>query len=541
VNYYMIDSEGVQHRDSLYYWLNELNTPSSVMSTAYMLLQDSLVDSAYTVYTDIPTRFGLTGSTAQQFTGAAQDVFMTHLKLAIRNGAPTTTFASYAAAYDTLTDSTFYAGLLADMPEMFTTSTGWAKNKVENVMQLLCPMLYDSLIVAQPDTLLYPESDSLKAYPSDKGVLTVTELSQGPAAGCQYTELLVSNCNASTSPYVDVRGWRIDDYSGFLTNCLPTNANAGNIRLAYNDMWANVTTGSIIVLYNAQNNCYNLPDTFTVDTFAGKYFVPVGGAQYSYIDQFYATENNNPCNYCSDSGTTVYDTVTSWSSVSLDNVFDCIQVICPGCTKENPSSPTMYFGAGYAPAEYDEQWQPSPVGNIHVGLTVLPNFDSFGRYKYVFKGRSAAHLLDPTYWEVSAVDTPGAIPGTLGNIEEELYDAVVNNTLGLPCCGAVQQQEQNPQGKQAGQPKDIKKQTDVHAGGLKVYPNPTNSVIYFEFPSLPETVVRIMDVSGRVIHQQTWKDVARAQINVKGYVPGMYTWHITNAAGTYTGKVVVAE
>jgi len=51
INYYIGNPLGVGHRDSLYYWVGQLQTPYGTLSMADLLIQDSLLDSAYTVYT----------------------------------------------------------------------------------------------------------------------------------------------------------------------------------------------------------------------------------------------------------------------------------------------------------------------------------------------------------------------------------------------------------------------------------------------------------------------------------------------------------
>jgi|GEM_PF-3437033 len=541
VNYYMLNDTGVTHRDSLYYWLGEIGSPQTTMLSAYLLLEDSLVDSAYNMYTSIPSKYAFTSRDSVEFVTNGQVPFDIELAKTIRSGASTTLLTSLAAHLDTLTDSAFVADIAGyATAEFLEMPNSWPRTKIETILQGLAPDLYDSVIVVSPDTLLYPDLDTTFVPEIDKGVLAVTELSQGPVAGCQYAELLVSNCIESSSPYVDVRGWRIDDYSGFLTECAPQNVNPGNLRLAYDDVWEHVTVGSIIMLYNADNNCYGLPDTFTIDTFAGKYYIPIGSAKYNHVDQFYAVENNNACNYCSDSGTTVYDSFTTWSGVFIDSVFDCIQVICPGCTAENPTSPKMYFGAGYYPVEYDQKWVPETPGAKSVGVVVVPNFDFTGRYKYVYTGSDAAHLLHPDNWDVLPADAAGTIPATFGNVNEDFYNAVINHESGMPCCAVYvpeQQQAMRPGADDGG---TVTEKAAV-IQGLKVYPNPANSVLNFDFPASRETVIRITDVAGRVVHRQTVKDAGHTTVNVKGYVPGIYTWHITTSAGTQTGKVVIME
>jgi hypothetical protein len=126
-----------------------------------------------------------------------------------------------------------------------------------------------------------------KETPIPPGVLAVTEISQGPAVhrgheagvtgGCEYAELIAGNCGSDASQFVDVSGWIIDDNNGIFntTGCTPDGVTPGHYRLSpTSDVWKCVSAGSVIIVYNADNNCYNLPDLFTVDYNTSTYWVP---------------------------------------------------------------------------------------------------------------------------------------------------------------------------------------------------------------------------------------------------------------------------
>jgi len=68
VNYYMNDTNGVQHRDSLYYWAGQMGTAYGDLLTATMLIEDSLIDSANTVYNNITQKYSLDSIEANDFT-----------------------------------------------------------------------------------------------------------------------------------------------------------------------------------------------------------------------------------------------------------------------------------------------------------------------------------------------------------------------------------------------------------------------------------------------------------------------------------------
>lgn len=66
LNYYMTDS--VVHRDSIYYWAAQLNSPYGDLLTANLLIEDSLIDSANAVYGGIINKYSLDSAEANDFT-----------------------------------------------------------------------------------------------------------------------------------------------------------------------------------------------------------------------------------------------------------------------------------------------------------------------------------------------------------------------------------------------------------------------------------------------------------------------------------------
>jgi hypothetical protein len=537
INYYMADSVGVTHRDSLYYWVNELQTPDAALITANMMLEDSMVDSAYAVYDAIATTYTMSSKDSMAFAYSGKQLFMVQVAEAIKGGAPTTLFAATAAHIDTLTDSAYYEEQITDIVAAFESTTGWARARAQNMLLHYSKTLYDSVMQVMPDTLLFPVvPDSILALPSPKGSVAVTEFSQGPVAGCQYAEFTVTSCDMNSSPYADVRGWMINDYSGALTECSGYNANPGHYRLAYDTTWANVTVGSVIVLYNHDNNCYNLPDSFSTDTFNSVYYIPVGGAGALHVEQYYPAEGSSPCSYCSDSGATVYSDSLTWAAIGIDSVLDAIQVLCPGCTVDIPTAPRLYFGAGF----FTEQGSSGSIGTDSIGYVVIPNTDSASGYKYVFTGVDARHLLSPSRWTVSAADAAGSKPATLGNVNTEFFEHILAHTAKMPCCGTTQGSEG---GEGAGRPGNNKNATEAVQGGngVKVYPNPASMMLYFEYTASVKATIHITDVTGRRIDQVVVKDAGRAAIDVKGYAPGVYMYQITTATATHTGKIVIGN
>ena len=63
----MIDTNGTTHRDSLYYWAAKMGTAYGDLLITDLLIQDSLIDSANTVYNGIVSKYSMTGAEANDF------------------------------------------------------------------------------------------------------------------------------------------------------------------------------------------------------------------------------------------------------------------------------------------------------------------------------------------------------------------------------------------------------------------------------------------------------------------------------------------
>ena len=74
---------------------------------------------------------------------------------------------------------------------------------------------------------------------------------------------------------------------------------------------------------------------------------------------------------------------------------------------------------------------------------------------------------------------------------------------------------------------------------LLVYPNPTNSVLNFEFPASGNVSIKLMDVTGRVLDRQEIANGTMATFDVKGYAAGLYLYQFITAGNTQSGKFIV--
>ncbi len=379
--------------------------------------------------------------------------------------------------------------------------------------------------------------------PNPQGVLAVTELSQGPSesSGCEYAEMIVGNCGTDASRFVDVSGWIIDDNSGnFNTSgCSLTGITAGHYRLANNPVWQNVPAGSVIVAYNAASNCYALPTDFTVDATNNIYWIPVNAAASTgstpVLERYDGSGSTSPAEYCNNDGATVYTAAYGWGDIISLAAQDAIQVRCPGCTTAYPGTPAFYHGLGYAP-DQTSCFVPITAGANDLGGPV--KFDNVPNRKYVFTGSTAADFGDSTKWTVSAADAAGSPPSSLGYVNSGLLTNATTYALGLPCCGAYSSGERKsaPHTNPATNPTHTAVNT---VQGIRVFPNPASMTLNFEYPPSDEVTIKLLDIVGRLLDEQTIYNNNAATFNVKGYTPGLYMYQYITNGKTQSGKFLV--
>ncbi len=367
-----------------------------------------------------------------------------------------------------------------------------------------------------------------------KGVLAVTEISQGPAnaTDCEYAEILVANCGTDSSNYVDVRGWIIDDNSGNfdVAGCVTGKGiTSGHYRLSNNEFWKFIPVGSKIVVYNGDANCYNLPDTFSIDNVNNIYWLPVPKqAQAGYLLQQYdGTENANICTYCSDTGKNIYKAARNWvATLDLDANHDAIQVRCPGCTIANPGDPDFYHGIGYA--NKAAGFAAIPPTNDDLGAALIVN-KTAGPYKYEFVGSSVADFGNASMWLVYQPDTAGARPYTIGRVKDNLAYNTQNHLLNLPCCAG------NKGGRKA-QPGTTAIDNNPT---ITVYPNPAHTVINFALSQTGDAQVDIMNITGQLVHTLHISNNSIGTLNVTNLAKGLYIYKAVTNNKTQTGKIVI--
>ena len=136
-NYYMNDSSGISHKDSLYYWAREIHSPGGDKLLAQLFLADSLVDSANAIYDSIAYRYGLDSLEQLEYGTFGRGLMNQQLSIMAN---PTTPLS-------TLQKST--------LQEIYTNANVWAHCLAKNWITSFAPELM-GIDFPMVDTFLYP-------------------------------------------------------------------------------------------------------------------------------------------------------------------------------------------------------------------------------------------------------------------------------------------------------------------------------------------------------------------------------------------------
>lgn len=379
-----------------------------------------------------------------------------------------------------------------------------------------------------------------------KGVLVVTEISNGPSGNCEYAEMIVANCGADASEFVDVRGWIIDDNSGnFSVNGCVTGTGIGNghYRLTFDSTWQKVPVGSVIVVYNAgtttstTDNCYNLPTSFQYNSSTGVYYLPIAAngtvlPGTAHIEAYSATPAVGSCIYCPTGTANTYVAASNWSGIaSFNNTNDAFQVRCPGCNTMFSGAPTFYHGFGYGPATGNNAYAPIAATTNSVGGAVKNTSGSASFFE--FTGATAADLANGAQWTKTAAPAASMTPpATIGAVNVTFKNNVLSHNLNLPCCNSTTTLARyNNSGLN---------NAAAEAQGIVAYPNPANNVLNIEFPATDNTVsVKVIDLNGRTVAEQNATGKSKVQFDVTGLNSGFYIYQVITNGAIQSGKVLI--
>jgi hypothetical protein len=81
---------------------------------------------------------------------------------------------------------------------------------------------------------------------------------------------------------------------------------------------------------------------------------------------------------------------------------------------------------------------------------------------------------------------------------------------------------------------------ELNDSGMKIYPNPTNGIIYIEMNSISSNrEIEIRDLYGRIFLQKNWGDNDRHKLDLTLLMKGMYFVRVSNDNKIYFQKIVL--
>lgn len=186
--------------------------------------------------------------------------------------------------------------------------------------------------------------------------LIMNEVSNGPSIGAgtkEYVEFVVVsnsvsyNCNNTTPPCIDIRGWIFDDNSGYHG---ANGVAAGAVRFSQDPLWSCIPLGTIILIYNAADKNPAIPaDDISMNDGNCRIIAPVSG---SLFEVNATTPGASACSYPSSGWSPA--TVSSWTSTALANTGDCARIVnLSGCevfsvcySSSNQNTQIYFSGSG---------------------------------------------------------------------------------------------------------------------------------------------------------------------------------------------------
>ncbi len=160
--------------------------------------------------------------------------------------------------------------------------------------------------------------------------LIINEFSNGPSGAQEYIEFIVvdpnfvQTCDGSPTPCVDIRGWIIDDNSGYHGS---GGVAAGCNRFSYNPIWECVPLGTIIVIYNNIEPNINLPsDDISMTDNNCKLIIPINNTD------FFESNSTTPGAVACSYPTTGWLPGGIWANIGMANTGDCVRLVnLSGC------------------------------------------------------------------------------------------------------------------------------------------------------------------------------------------------------------------
>jgi gliding motility-associated-like protein len=190
---------------------------------------------------------------------------------------------------------------------------------------------------------------SLKSFSQ---TLIINEVSNGESGNKEWVELLVMDTTAAYScnpnappPNIDIRGWIIDDNSGYHG---ASGVAAGCARFSFDMMWAAVPVGTLIVIYNNADKDPSIPpDDLSMSDGNCRIIAPINNT--TLFERNTTTPGAFLCSY----PMTGWTAGGNWNNVVLANAGDCMRIVnTSGCevfsvsyTAANQNT-LIYFNSG---------------------------------------------------------------------------------------------------------------------------------------------------------------------------------------------------
>ncbi|WP_258540970.1 T9SS type B sorting domain-containing protein [Parvicella tangerina] len=212
----------------------------------------------------------------------------------------------------------------------------------------------------------------------------MNEVSQGEAGGQEYVEFIVVDstavydCDSGTPPCIDIRGWIIDDNSGYHGTA---GIASGACRFSYDPLWSCVPLGTIIVIYNDADPNVELPgdDTSLSD---GNCSIIAPISSNSLFETNATTPGDVACSYPA----TGWTAGGNWTNIVMANGGDCFRLVDLGgcevfslCWDDNNANNLIYFSGGATSGSsatntvyYFNDGDPTDVSNWTVGCADQP-------------------------------------------------------------------------------------------------------------------------------------------------------------------------
>ena len=158
--------------------------------------------------------------------------------------------------------------------------------------------------------------------------LIINEVSNGPAGNQEFVEfVVVSNsavysCNTNVPPCIDIRGWIVDDNSGYHGGVTGTGVAPGAVRFSNAAFWSCIPLGTIIVVYNNNDPNTSLPAQDLSRTDGNcRLVIPINNT--SLFESNSTTPGAVACSY----PTTGWTPGGNWNNTVLANSGDCMRIV----------------------------------------------------------------------------------------------------------------------------------------------------------------------------------------------------------------------